>query len=103
MPPPLFVELATPLGRVRPAMAAVPLAADLDPENAVGMVAINCQVIRTGAVDAEHRSTSSSPVVRANGTSDSEVDRVAVMGVRDRLTQRARAAVVRVADGDVAA
>jgi hypothetical protein len=50
------------------------------------MVAINCQVIRTGAVDADTLIHQQFAGRQSNGASDSEVDRVAVMGVRDRLT-----------------
>ena len=61
-------------------------ALDLDMEDAAGMVAINCQVIRTGAVDADTLIDRQSAGRQSNRASDSEVDRVTVMGVRERLT-----------------
>lgn len=50
------------------------------------MVAINCQVIRTRAVDGDTLIHWQFASGQGNGAGDSEVDRVAVMGVCDRLT-----------------
>ena len=56
-------------------------------EDAAGMVTINDQVIRTGTVEGDILVHEQFASRQSNGAGDSEVDRVTVMGVRDRLSQ----------------
>ena len=67
------------------------------------MVGVYCQHVGAGTVDGDirgHKQFAAGEHDRLSVQRRIEVDRVAVIGVRDRLTQRARAAVVNVGDGD---